>query len=367
MNYFEEALESTLYVDRLFHEELLEQMYVEQDFMLSCLENNIILEAEAPAADNKGSWLTKIKEFLKNLFDKFVKMVQELFNNDEKWIKENLPKLGSLNFDGLTVTTYQYWNMEPNTITGTLDKLQGEISKYKPNDRRLSSLQERDAVENNGEFKRVKGRKNTFADGVKIYFKTGDGNEPQKITLTGNNLKTICQNEMSKYVVAYNNTILPSFKRSYNNFNKELNNVEKLLKTATNVNESFCLLENEFYSDTDLRFCMNYSAIFEAEGDNNTDKKEPVNKVQDTTKDNPQTNTDTSTGQNAKVSNSEPNKLYYTYAKHAIQLNQLALAAAMTACEERYRAYMSILRGVIGARAKTEKTTNVAKPEENKK
>lgn len=363
MNYLEEAISSSLISDQLFYEEILEQSNIERDFMLACFENNIILEADAPESEKKGNWLQQIIGAIKNIFNKFIENTQNLFKNDEKWIKDNIPKLKSINYDGLNVNVLPYWKLKTSDITNTLNNLQKEINAFKIGDRKLANLGSREQVEQYGEFKKYVKRNGTFADGIKAYFKVGETNTPNPVSLSGNALKMQCVNEMGKYVAEYNSTLLPTLKSNYNNFTQMLNNVDRQLKQSKPVGESFCVIENAYYGDTELAFCSNYNMLFEADANKipannnnnnqtNNDNKPVLNKVEDTSSDNNDTNTDTSTGQNAKNVTSKGNTEYYNYLKNAIQLNQIAVAAALTACEERYRAYMSILRGVVGARSK---------------
>jgi len=375
MTYILEAMSGILLSDELFYEEILEQVNVERDFMLSCFENNIILEAEAPSSENKGNWIRKIIDTIKSIFNKFLENVTNLFRNDEKWISQNIPKLKDLNFNDLKVTVLPYWNLDTKDITGALSELQREINNMKYGDARLKNLQDRADVEQFGAFKKYTPKNGSFTDGIKAFFKTGEKNEPKPVTLVGDQLKIVCVNQMSRYVNEFNSTLLPSLKSSYNNYTRLLSNVEKELSRSNNLKESFCIIENSFYVDTELSLCSNFNKVFEAtvsneknrngkaiidldnnehenvtnkntnQNQNNQKDDTPLNKVEDTSKDNNSNQND-----NTKPTNNNGNIQYYTYLKHVIQLNQIAIAAAITACEERYRSYMSILRGVVSAR-----------------
>ena len=363
MNYIEEAINSELLSDQLFNDSILEQMDIERDFMLACLENNIILEAETPESDKKGNWLKIIIENIKRIFTKFIEKAKDLFKNDEKWISDNIPKLKDLDFNGLKVDIIPYWKIDSREITSVLSSLQKEVNNIKYGDARLKDLQDREKVENSGQFKKYVRKNGNFADGIKSYFKTGENNEPKPVKLENDQLKIICVNQMSRYVNEYNSTLLPSLKSSYDNFNNMLNKIEKEISRNKPVGESFCVIENAYYTDTELTLCMNYNTLFEADGANTTqpksnEQKKPenkdtvdkssLNKVEDTSKNsNNNSNNNDNTNNNT---NKDGNTQYYTYLKHVVQLNQLAIAAALTACEERYRAYMSVLRGVVAAR-----------------
>lgn len=355
MVYIEEALNNNILVDQLFYEGFLEQVYIERDFMLSCLENNIILEAEVSKAKDGESWIKKIINSIKAIFNKFIENITNLFNSDKDWIAKNLPNLKNLNFDGLKVNVLPYWNLDTKEITNTLSTLQKEINNMKYGDARLKELQDREAVEQSGAFKKFKPKEGTFTDGIKAYFKVGENNEPKPVTLEGDGLKIVCVNQMTRFVNEFNSTLLPSLKSSQNNLNNILTNIEKELNRKTNVKESFCIIENALYSDTELAFCNNFSLLFEAENNTitntNEEKKEdkPVlNKVENTSNNNTTNNNDNT--DNKSVPNN--NVQYYNYLKHVVQLNQIAIAAAITACEERYRAYMSILKGVVAEKGK---------------
>ena len=352
MDYLAEAMDNVLLSDQLFYDEILEQMDVERDFMMACIENNIILEAESPSSENKGGWLKAIIENIKRIFNKFLENIKALFDNDEKWIAENLPKLKNLNFEGLKVNVLPYWQLDTKAITNTLSDLQREINNIKHGDARLKNLQDREDVEQSGNFKKYVPKHGTFADGIKVYFKIGETNEPKPVTLEGDGLKIVCVNQMTRFVNEFNSTLLPSLKTSHNNLTNLLNNAERELSRSTNVSEAFCIIENAYYSDTDLSLCSNFELLFEADNPNKKDdgEKPVLNKVENTStnnNDNNAVNKSDNNDSNKPVKN--VNVLYYTYLKHVIQLNQLAVAAAITACEERYRAYMSILKGVVNA------------------
>lgn len=385
MTYVEEALNSVLLSDQLFYEEILEQVNIERDFMLSCLENNIILEAEAPSSENKGNWIKKLIEAIKNIFNKFLNNVTELFKNDEKWISENIPKLKNLNFNGLKVNVIPYWEFDDKNLTNVLSNFQKELNNMKYGDARLKNLQSREDIERFGAFKEFTPKNvndGTFTEGIKNYFKTGKKGisaDPKPISLEGDQLKIICVNQMSRFVTEFNTTLLPSLRTSYNNFTNILNKIDKELSRKNNVNEAFCIIENDLYINTELSLCENFTSILEkfvqdgvnskgqpiwievpddnkssqntnqkqtSQNKTEENKEEPkLNKVEDTSKNDNSNNTDN----NVKTDNGV-NVEYYTYIKHVAQLNQIAIAAAMTACEERYRAYMSILKGVVSAR-----------------
>lgn len=349
MNYLESAKDNVLLSDQLFYDEILEQANVERDFMMSCLENNIILEAESPSSEKKGGWLKSIIENIKRIFKKFLENVAALFDDDKKWIAEKLPKLKELNFDGLKVNVLPYWKMDPKLITSTLSDFQKEINAMKHGDARLRNLQDREDVEQSGAFKKFVPKHGTFAEGIKAFFKIGETNEPKPVALEGDALKIICVNQMTRYVNEFNSTLLPSLKNSFNNLTNLLDNVDRELSRSSNVSEAFCVIENAYYSDTELSLCANYGLLCEADNSGKKDDgdKPVLNKVEDTSSD--KNNNDDKNDSDTKPTKNA-NVMYYTYLKHVIQLNQLAVAAAITACEERYRAYMSILRDVVNAR-----------------
>jgi len=117
MTYLEEAISCSIFTDQMFYEGILEQLDIERDFMLSCLENNIILEADG--GEKKTNWIRAIIDFIKNLFKKFSEKVAELFDNDGPWIRNNLPKVKTLNYKGLKVNTLEYWKIDTSNIINT--------------------------------------------------------------------------------------------------------------------------------------------------------------------------------------------------------------------------------------------------------
>lgn len=381
MTYLAEATNGNLYSDRLFYEGILEQLDIERDFMISCFENNIILEADAPESEKKTNWLQVILETLKRIFEKFIENTKALFKVDEKWITNNIPKLKEINFEGLNVEkVIPYWELDVNTITNTLSELQKEITNIRPQDPKLKDLQSREQVENYGKFKAFTKANSSFNEEIKKFFMIDENSESRIVSLKDNELKIKCVNEMADYVAKYNSTIVPSLQNSRRNFERTLNSINRYLNQNKPVGEAFCIIENAFYSDTELAYCINSNILTEAtvsneknangkaiidldssEYKNVTNKNNTKNNNQRQIADPNQDNKEPKMGQvedNSKDTNNNQNNTiskhgdteYYNYVKNAIQLNQIAIAAAITSCERRYKLYMTILKGVVAAR-----------------
>ena len=366
MTYLEEAMSNNLLIDQLYYEEILEQVYVERDFMLSCFRNNIIMEAGENTANNanessgkKKGLIKRIIEFIQNLFNKFFNRAKYLVEQDKKWLDDNLSKLKSINYDGLEVRTYKFVNTD--RIMQDLVELQATITKYDYNDiELLKKRQTKEDILKTEPYNRFTKLDNdgSFENGIKNSFRVGEG-KLTEITLTGKELKIHCPGTFTKYVTEYLNTTLPTLQNSKNNLERILKNVEKRVDY---VKESFCCIENAMYEDTELKYLSNADIIFEAKdepqssGDQNNEQQKTTQSNNSTEERKIHTVVDNKPDiEKVSGDNKKSNSEYYNYIKITTQLNQFALGAAMTACEERYHAYMNILKGVVNARTTNKK------------
>ena len=364
-DYIEEALKQHHDLDRAFYESILEDMEIESDFLLTALENNIILEAEDPSSD---TFWDKFVKAINALFDKFRLALLDLVNGNEKFVTEELPKITGFDFNGLSVSVIPYW--EKTNISEVNQKIRNDLvpllDTKKPSSDKISEFSSRDAIEKYDKFGELLIDGKTFAESVKIKFLYGfNETEPIKAKKFGsaekdeaksNEFKKVCVTNMLPYVTDYRKTI-KDVQESNNALKREIVKYRQKLKSQS-VGESFSILENTLMKNTELFYCLNHEVLFEAEGENQTEQtktnEEPkLNKVEDATKG------------NGSKSGGNP---YKNYAKIAAQLINIAIAAEMTSKEQIYKSYMAVLRGVYNVRnpKKEKKEKTETKTEENK-
>lgn len=359
MTYIEQAYNSIFVNESLLYESLLDHMEVESDFIYTCIENNIITEAVGSNIGERWkAFVERIKEFFKNLFNSFKKKGEELFKVNEKWITENINKVDNIDYTGLNAEVIPFWNMSTDDINKILDELSLTIKNI-PSDTQLEKLNDKSAIENSPPFDKYTKNGESFKDGLQKCFMVGIGKKLDKVTIEDNDLGNKCKTTFRDYVVEYKSDIMTKLQAKINKMNQSMDAVTNLLKaSSTNVTESFCLLENCAYADTELRYCSNFKSLLEAENGNQDDKDKPnVRSVEVTDDNNPK---DGDGGNDFKNKSSAQ----LSYLQNVISLNQIALATAMTVYETKFSVYLKVLKSVVNARAKT--TTKKAETENTK-
>ena len=343
IDYIKESLKHQYEIDRAYYESILEDMEIESDFLLTALENNIILEAEDPSKD---SFWDKFITNVNKLFEKFRISLTNLVDDNEKFVTEELPKIANFDFTGLSTSVIPYWNNTdvPRINQKIRNDLVPLLDSKKPTPDKISDLSSRESIEKYNKFGELLIDGKTFAESVKIRFLYGfKQNEPFQAIVLGssdkdnaksNEFKSICVNNMLPYVTDYKRTIR-EVQESNNSLKREIAEYRQKLKSQS-IGESFSILENTLFKNTELFYCLNHDVLFEAEGEQTTSDSTPkLNKVQDSTK-----------GEGNK-SGGNP---YKNYAKITAQLINIAIAAEMTSKEQIYKSYMAVLKGVYNAR-----------------
>ena len=163
-------------------------------------------------------------------------------------------------------------------------------------------------------------------------------------------VKKQCVGVLLPYVHDYRTKTTSDLKTLKGSVDNAIKNIERMIKnsqTKESVGESFCLIENALYKDTDLRYCMNSHILFE-DTNNTDDKKENLNgSVSDSKNDKYDGNDMVKRFENKSSKELE-------YAKNIMKIFQVAIASAFTAVEEKYRQSMKVLRGVMKARGPKE-------------
>lgn len=357
MDYVLETLEHQLDINFQFQSALFEEMRLESEYILECLENmSVLIEAETNPEKKKNIFLRMI-EFITNLFNKFVEATKTLFQSNEKWMKENFPKLDKVDFDGLDITMTPFWLMNTGKINSEIQKLVSKMNQVLNNDSNIEKYKDREALIN-GEYNEYLDSEKELTGGFKNHFRTGKAIGVKPVTLRGGQLRSQVLGEFRSYCLGYQNNVVPSIKKLADSTKRQLDMVSRTIKTQP-TRESFFLIENAFFNETELTYYDNLP-VLEAENDdkkpaqNNQQQSSNNNKKPSVTKVQMRDNKDAD-GQNTQEKLDGMNSHQLTLVKNVVSITQTALAAAMTASEERYHAYMSAIKQVLRARKVSER------------
>lgn len=351
MDYTSITLEEQLINDKLLYTNLLEQMVLESDLIISCLESYQVLLEEAEKIEKTQtktvSILTKLKEFFKRLLGLFTKKTMELFNNDNEWMNKNLGKLDSIDFSNIKIEMIPFWNMDVNKMKTAVTKINDKINSVINDKNNLPKYNDIEAFKSDI-LKEYLDDSGDLVKGLKNYFSVGNAKGPLKyVSLEGDQLKKT-SNLFKEYCQSYKSVVIPFINSLMNSIETNISSIEKTIKSRS-VKESYCLVENSFFIDNDLQQFPSF-IILEAEQpaennkpDNNQTEKQDevkrtkvtvVNKESDDKKDGEKTYKDYSSDQ-------------LMFVKNAMKVNQLILSSLMTILEEKYRAYLTALKGII--------------------
>jgi hypothetical protein len=355
MDYAAQTLIYHSNMNHKFNEILFEQMELESQYILESL-GMVEVVTEAPVTDpqgNKANFFARLIEFLKTVFKTFVNKIKQLVANDKTWLQKNYTLFDDINTDGLEINIIPFWNVPVNQI----DSLSGRVfSAVRGMTNDPSKVDKFDNIEElkNQAFKQYLDENGNMVNGLKNYFRTGKAAGPlQQVKLGGSELKTKILQEMRTYCKDYESKILPMVQKQINESEKDIQLIERNLKNRRPAKEQFCLIENMLLSQTEL----GYTILQEADGQQDTNQVDRT-----VTKPTKVTMTD-----HGDAKTAEKNDTYETLStkeltmlKNLAQINQWVVTSVMTVCEERYHAYMTVMRQVLKARGVKKKSENDA-------
>ena len=349
MNYTDILEKKMSELDESFYELLVEDAQNDADFLLECIENAVILEAEeANANEKKAGWFKKIREIIKSIFDKFIANNTKMIEAQTKWITENEGKLNSISFDGLSGNILV---MDGNAAKNVSDIPKSTLMMVDSNisESDLAKLKSKEDVENYKEFGKLKINGKEFKDSVMIRMMGGTNEFPQPKVLEGNELKTYCMGTMLPFVKSYPATV-KNIRASVQSFDAKLKNIENELKRRGVSLESYSIIEECYYKDSDIRFCCNYDIVREAEEaakDDNKDNNSNDSNNKPIKPEDLKTNQVVNTNKDAAGSSSSNDLL--KYLRWSTQLHQTVLTTSLSVLEKYYVNSFQTLRNIIKA------------------
>lgn len=337
-----------------FYEYLQEKMEIEADFMMACMENNVLMEAEN---QNKESWLDKAKAVIDKVINMFLTKLNDIVKGDKiRWFNDNKDKFTNLDYSGLSTSLVPRWNFSTQDIIDTVNNvMKMGLDQYWPNPNEYERLSSREEVEKYKEFGKITINGMTFAESIKIKFSGGTNKIPNPIVVdekSNPTLQSICINQAIPYISSYSTKWTRFARDVANEYGRIIRRMDSELKKRDkkNLKESYLYLEECMMDESSLAY------LCEAEGvvnDTKTDKtsSEPpkVGQVIDKKEVNEQIK---------NVSTAE-----LRYRKNIMSLCQITITSALTEIETRFNVYMNLLENIYKARKeeinKSSKQTDV--------
>ena len=338
------------------NELLLEQMALESEFIRNSCGANIILEADANEVENKKNdkqktLFERIKAFFERILEMFKDRTNELLKRDKPFIDSlgNGEKFDNIDFGPLKIEMTPYWKgCDLNEMDVILTKIRSliDINKMPSN----GDVSTNSIISSNQELSEYISNDTTFIDGIQKYFKVKKGST-KPVLVQGDDFKKLCKDDFLTYVKEYHGEAIRKMQNNKNAIMNASNKIQNMIKNKQSKEaaaESFCVIENSLYIDTDLKYCINSNAVFEAETpniDNNNNKKEDEKDHHEFINE----EKDKKTGNDIVRKFKDSSDIELEYAKNILQINEIALTSAMTVAQNKYDLYIKTIREVINA------------------
>lgn len=343
MDYTTETLNFHLQINREFNRTIFDQMEMESNFILSCLESmSVVVLEETNDQDRKQGIFSRIISFIRTLLTRFTEKAKSLIKGSQSWMKENFPKLEKINYSSLEIQMVPFWNSSINEMESTAKRISTKITSII----RGNNAERYKDIENvkNELFKEYLDEEGNLAGGFKNFYRVGQARGPIKpVTLKGNDLKNKVLREFRSYCETYNSKIVPSIRKISEQTNRELEQIEATLSRRRATTENYCLIEDAPYNKTEIAYCENFVLLEADQSSNNqNDKVSPTKvEVKDYGSKESLKNQDTLN----KMSSDE-----LAFAKNVAQVSQISISAYMTVAEERFNAYINAIKQILKAR-----------------
>lgn len=351
-----------------FLEYLQERMEIESNMILSCMENNVILEAEGQQNTEKTSWLDKAKELVHKIFGRFIEKFTDAATDKKlEWFNSNRDKFANLDYKGLSTNLSPRWKYSTESMTTTMNNIINMLNENnKPNPNEFDNLTSRENVEKYKEFGKVKIEGKSFGESLKIKFSGGTNEEPKPVTVNESSTPSfadICNKYAIPYIANYKKNV-NNARTSMRNFDTKLDTIKRELnrRDKAELKESYCLIEDCYLSESSIYY------LLEADEENNENKTEGA-KIDD--------NKNEEKPKEGKVvdnnKNKEPTKVTemstkeLQYYKICINLIQLTIATYLTEIEKRFNIYMQVLQNTLNSRKDSIKEEPKEETKEKKK
>lgn len=330
------------------HEITTDYIIRESSFVLESLSRlSIVLEGEDVKPNKKGvvrKTVGTIMGMLESMIKKLVGMVtgkiKSIADRDSKFLSEFGPSIDKLSYDNMDVSIMPYWKTNMAKMMNLNNAFFNKVQQYNVKD---------------GDFKKFAEsnlkafmKDDDLKSGLTALYRYGtvSTNSIKEVKLSGNSL-----HQQIKVMYKYCNDFNSEYKKLIESQSRTLKNVVKKTESqilAQPIKESFLEIEGIDFSCSDLCVCENFAPVCgaleyvseatvgekkkdETPSDANKKSKVVINDNQGTEKD--ENIATLNVGDTASL-------------KEVSHYGQLSLTTLLTVSEEKYFAYMKILRGV---------------------
>lgn len=304
-----------------------------------------IKKGTVTAAQKIKNLFKRIIEFIKNMSARFKDNLQSLFQNGGKWVADRKDQFAQINYEELSTEIVPYWNGPEmgaiDFVTRDLKKgLPGMTGAFKSKD--LSTFQ-KDYLKN------FHDKDGDLKEGLKNFYRVRNVNGKDRVKVQGNTLKNLVTSKFVPYITNYNNTIR-DVDGQITKVQRELDAITRRVNDRNIATESF-LFGASFESTEIALYSDLLQGVMEATEDEKGTTKDSaggdntsatITKDKRTTQQKANEKGEEQFSSNLDNSSDNQIKTYYNFAT----TQQLIVTTYLTILEERYIAYMNVLKAV---------------------
>lgn len=304
-----------------------------------------IKKGTVSAAQKIKNLFKRIVDFIKNMSARFKDNLQNLFQNGGKWVADRKDQFAQINYEELSTDIVPYWT---GPEMGAIDLVTRDLKKGLPGLTGSFKAKELSAFQMDY-LKNFHDKDGDLKEGLKNFYRVRNVNGKDRIKVQGSSLKNLVTTKFVPYIAKYETTIR-DVEAQINKVQRELDAISRRVNDRDIATESF--LFGASFESTEIGF---YEDLLQG-------VMEAVEDEKGTTKDSASGNNTNATiikdkrttqqkendkGEeefNSKLDNSSDNqiKTYYNFAT----TQQLVITTYLTILEERYIAYMNVLKAV---------------------
>lgn len=310
------------------------------------------------AKDKIKNFFKRIIDFLKNMTARFKDNLQGLFQNGGKWVEQRKEEFAKIKYDDLSTDIVPYWT---GPEVGAVDFVTRDLKKGLPG--LTGSFKSKDLQTFQSNYlKNFHDKDGDLKEGLMNFYRVRNVNGKDRVSVSGSTLKNLVSTKLIPYITNYQN-IIRDVENQTTKVQRELDAITRRINDRDIATESFLFGVSFEHTEIGLYEDLLHGVMEagnekpkDSAGGSNTnvtvtkDKRTNDQKANDNEQEKFSSRLDESTDNQLKV--------YYNYAT----TQQLILTTYLTVMEERYIAYMNVLKAVwkagntVGARNQEKET-----------
>lgn len=357
-DYTDYAFQSNIDIERHYVESMLQIYELEKEFILECLQSDMItLEAAEIEEDEKvvkRGIIDRIFDALEALFGTFKKKMLSIVDRDKDFFQN---KLNDITHDDIMncpkFEAIPYWKTDDHSVAGNnLTKVtSGLMNGCRTNDQ-LKTMDDMKKIVRNV----VGGDNEKIARDIENFLNSGQkGQKLEKGTFGPETLDNIWD-DIVHYCASYDKLCIGYLKKQIKSVERDARNLERSLNAAGKVKEettkeSFCYLENTSYKNTLISTLYDPFADYVLEADDSSNNKDDKDeKMSSSVKAASDGDSNDNKSDEEKKKEKEQKGNDVEFLKNLIAMIKIIEGSALNVLETRYNTYMNILRFVYNNR-----------------